>query len=299
MSCIQFYDLRQAFDSMWFEETMNDMWEGMEVKDEKFALISEMNSNVDLFVKTPVGNSEVFTLEKIEQQGTVLGPIKCSNQIDSISRECLRENIEMFKYRGAISIPPLGMIDDLGAVAQCGPQSVIMNAMINAKINMNRLEYNQTKCVKLHICKEERSKNCAESDLSSRNVKCVSLDVQDSEMRSATNEKYIGDVISNNGSNDANIARRRSQGIGALSEIFSVLKEISMGSHYIEMGLIMRESILLSKMLLSAEIWHKLFLYQIEKLEEVDKSFHRQLFNAHAKTGIEFLYSESGSIPKK
>ena len=181
---IQFYDLRQAFNSMWFEETMNDMWEGMEVKDEKFALISEMNSNVDLFVKTPVGNSEVFTLEKIEQQGTVLGPIKCSNQIDSISRECLRENIEMFKYRGAISIPPLGMIHDLCAVAQCGPQSVIMNAIINAKINMNRLEYNQTKCVKLHICKEERSINCAESDLNSRNVKCVFLDVQDSEMRS-------------------------------------------------------------------------------------------------------------------
>ena len=37
----------------------------------------------------------------------------------------------------------------------------------------------------------------------------------------------------------------------------------------------------------------------VEKLEEVDKSFHRQLFNAHTKTGIEFLYSESGSIPIK
>jgi hypothetical protein len=106
---IQFYDLSQAFDSMWFEETMNDMWESMDIKDDKFALISEMNRNVDLFVKTPVGNSEVFTLEKIEQQGTVLGPIKCSNQMDSIARECLRENIEMFKYRKAVTILPLGM----------------------------------------------------------------------------------------------------------------------------------------------------------------------------------------------
>ena len=101
-------------------------------------------------------------------------------------------------------------------------------------------------------------------------MKCGFLDVKDSEMRSATNEKYIGDLISNNGSNDAKLVRRRSQGICALSEIFSVLKEISMGSHYIEMGLIMRESILLSKMLLSAEIWHTRFLYQIKKLEEVE-----------------------------
>ena len=60
---IQFYDLRQAFDSMWFEKTMNDKWESMDVKDEKSALISEMNQLVDLFVKTPVGDSEIFTLE--------------------------------------------------------------------------------------------------------------------------------------------------------------------------------------------------------------------------------------------
>ena len=37
---IQFYDLSQAFDSMWYEETMNDMWEeSLEVKDDKFSLI--------------------------------------------------------------------------------------------------------------------------------------------------------------------------------------------------------------------------------------------------------------------
>ena len=160
---IQFYDQRQCFDGMWYEETMNDMWESMNTKDDKFALISEMNSSVDLFVKTPVGDSEVFTLERIEQQGTVMGPLKCSNQMDSISRECLQDNVDLFKYRGAVSIPPLGMIDDLGVVAQCGPQSVILNAIINAKINMKRLEFDQTKCVKLHISNEER-KPCPKSE---------------------------------------------------------------------------------------------------------------------------------------
>ena len=50
-------------------------------------------------------------------------------------------------------------------------------------------------------------------------------------------------------------------------------------------------------MLLSSESWHKVFLYQIEKLEEIDTSFFIQLFNCHSKTGIEFYYSESASIP--
>ena len=209
---LQFYDLSQCFDSMWFEETMNDLWESMDVRDDKFALISEMNKEVDLFVKTPVGESEVFTLKKIEQQGTVLGPIKCSNQMDSIPRECLRDNVEMFRYRNAVSIPPLGMIDDLAAIAKCGPESVILNSVINAKINMKRLEFNQSKCVQLHICKEDK-KQCSKSggdDLKPRNVRCVLLEVQETEMKSGGNEKYIGDIISANGSNDANIARRRS-----------------------------------------------------------------------------------------
>ena len=118
-------------------------------------------------------------------------------------------------------------------------------------------------------------------------------------MKSAESEKYIGDIISENGSNDANIARRRSVGMGATSQIFTILKEVTLGENYIEVGLIMRESILLSKMLLSAESWYKLFDYQIEKLEEVDLNFYRKLLNCHSKTGLEFLFSETGTIPIK
>ena len=116
-------------------------------------------------------------------------------------------------------------------------------------------------------------------------------------MKTAENEKYIGDIISHNGSNDANIARRRSLGMGAIAEIFGILHEISLGHHFVEIGLILRESIMLSKMLLSSESWYKLFKYQVEKLEEVDKIFLRKLVSGHSKTGVEFLYSETGSIP--
>ena len=294
---IGFYDLSQCFDSMWHEETMNDLWESMEVKDDKFSLISEMNREVDLFVKTPVGDSEIFTVERIEQQGTVLAPLKCSNQMDSIARECLADtNMEMFKYRGAVSIPPLGMIDDLASVSYCGPDSVIMNAVINAKVGMKRLEFNKSKCVKLHVSNAEK-KTCSNTGPRTRDAKCVFLEVQDSEMRDAESERYVGDVISNTGSNDANISRRKSIGIGALSTIFAILNEVSLGYQYIEIGLILRETMLLSKILLSVESWHKVFLYQTEKLEEVDRMFYKQLFNAHSKTGIEFYYSESATIP--
>ena len=53
----------------------------------------------------------------------------------------------------------------------------------------------------------------------------------------------------------------------------------------------------MSKMLLSAESWHKLLKCQIEKLEQVDRIFYRKLLNCHSKTGIEFLFSETGTSP--
>ena len=61
--------------------------------------------------------------------------------------------------------------------------------------------------------------------------------------------------------------------MAAISQIFGVLYEISLGQNFIEIGLVMREAVLLSKMLLSSESWHRVFQYQVEKLEEVDKTF--------------------------
>ena len=82
-----------------------------------------------------------------------------------------------------------------------------------------------------------------------------------------------------------------------MAQIFSILSEISLGYHYVEIGLILRESILLSKLLLSCESWYKLHKYQIEKLEEIDNSFFHRLFNSHSKTSKEIYLIESGKIP--
>ena len=180
---IQFFDLRQCFDSQWWEETMNNVWETMEPRDDKFALIAEMNKECNIFVKTPVGDTENFTLYETEQQGTVLGPLKCANQMDSIARECIRDDIGLYKYRGVLRISPLGMIDDLACVAICGFDSVQLNAIINGKINSKRLQFNSDKCVKLHVSPNEKKKCCKTNA------------VQDSTMREDTTEKNIGDMM--------------------------------------------------------------------------------------------------------
>jgi hypothetical protein len=92
-------------------------------------------------------------------------------------------------------------------------------------------------------------------------------------------------------------SRRIILGLGAISQIFGILSEITLGYQFIQIGLIMRESILSNKILLSSESWHRLFKYQIEKLEDLGSTFYRKLYNGHAETSLEYYISESGTVP--
>ena len=122
------YDLAKCFDSMWFQETMNDLWDAG-VKDDKFALISEMNTNCNIAVKTPVGITDRFQLEKIEMQGTKMSNIKCAVQIDTLGKECYTYDEGMFLYKECVKVPPLGMIDDVSSFSKCGAEAVKINAL--------------------------------------------------------------------------------------------------------------------------------------------------------------------------
>ena len=161
---------------------MNDLRDSLTIKDDKFALIAEMNKMVDVIVKTPVGDAEMFSINKIEQQGTVLALLKCANQMDSVAREFSSEAVEMFTYRKVISIPPMGMIDDLVSIAYSGFHSVLINATIDAKLSLKKLEIHRKKSIKFHISK----------DLQSKVKRSSKLKVQGFDMVESKEETYIG-----------------------------------------------------------------------------------------------------------
>ena len=131
---------------------------------------------------------------------------------------------------------------------------------------------NDLSSTQINVSPNQR-KNCCNTklgDVEQKTVSCVALEVQDSTMKQCDTENYIGDIVSCDGSSDRNIMNRRRQGFGSISTIFS---NILHGYHYVKIGLIPRESHLLSKLLLSCESWHRLFIYQIDKLEEIDLAF--------------------------
>ena len=48
-------------------------------------------------------------------------------------------------------IPPLGMVDDTIGISNCGLDSVLMTAHLNAQTNIRKLQFGEDKCHKLHI----------------------------------------------------------------------------------------------------------------------------------------------------
>ena len=59
---LSLYDIAKCFDAQWYEETMNDLWD-VGISDDKFALISEMNSKCKIAIKTPVGQTDRFEMD--------------------------------------------------------------------------------------------------------------------------------------------------------------------------------------------------------------------------------------------
>ena len=276
-------DLSKCFDIMWNKETMNDLYD-LGVKDDRFVLISKMNENCKVIVKTPVGNTDEFELNDIEMQGTVAAPLKCAGQMDALGRQCYSDENYLYKYNGDCYVPSLGFIDDTCAATNCGVQSVEMNALINTFIESKKLYFNTSKCFLIH--------------LGPKKDECCTLKVHNEKMKKVNSEKYLGDVLSNSGNNE-NIENRQKQGTKTVSNLLSILKEIGFGSYYVKIGLIYRDAILKPKLLLNSEVWHGLTLQQVSVLEEVDRTYLRTILSSHSKVAIECLHFETGTMPLK
>ena len=83
---------------------------------------------------------------EIEMQGTVLTPLKCSVQIDTLGKEMLAEESDnLYKYKGYVRIPPMALIDNILTITSCGIDSIKMNAAVQSKVNNKRLEHGKTK----------------------------------------------------------------------------------------------------------------------------------------------------------
>ena len=115
-------------------------------------------------------------------------------------------------------------------------------------------------------------------------------------MQNISHDKYLGDIVSADGRNDLNISSRVGKGLGIVTQVMNMLEKVTLGKHYFQIAMLLRESIFLNGILTNAASWYGLSSTHISQLESVDKLLLRQIMNTPMSTPVEALFLELGIV---
>ena len=121
------------------------------------------------------------------------------------------------------------MVDDALAVTECGYETDMMNAYLNTKTSIKKLQYGVSKCFKMHVGRSCNKDICNDLFVDGWRVENVTevetgkIEEKDEydglhAMEEVNSEKYLGDILSNDGKNTKNINARKNRGIGLVTE---------------------------------------------------------------------------------
>ena len=158
-----------------------------------------------------------------------------------------------------------------------------INEVINTFVERKKLRLAKDKCHRIHLGKGHQQ--------------CPELVVHEHKMDESDKEKYLGDYIHKNGKIQETINQRKIKARGIVTDILSLLDEIPLGKHRIEVGLKLREAMFINGILFNSEVWHGVTNAQITSLEAQDNSLIRGILGAHKGTPKAFLHLETGTIP--
>ena len=196
---IELFDIAKCFDALWLHECLNDLYEAG-LDNSNLNLIYEGNKECLLSVKSPSGQTKRIPIKDIVMQGSVWGPLCCTATMDKIGQKAYKTGAPLYTYKGMVTIPPLGMVVDELTISECGPKSTLTNAFMNKFTESKKLEFGIKKCNKMHIGKNT--------------LVCDEIQVHDTFGKTVHEDKYVGDILSDDGTNSAKIKERCDKGFG-------------------------------------------------------------------------------------
>ena len=271
------YDYEQAFDSLWVEKCILAL-KNLGVEKEMCQLIYSLNQKAKVVVKTPYGQTTSFTTEPIVKQGTVLGSILCSN---STGEYCGRNEGVVV---GDMLLSSLLYVDDVLDLNETEKKrrEAHNEAVIFSKENNLRLS--GTKCYCMAINNKRELPESLPIDANTSVVPSKEI-------------VYLGDVFNDLGNNDSLIKDRVRRAIKATVTITSLIKENSLGSHELNVWILLYHSLFIPTVLFNSETWSRLRPKDVDDLKCMQAKFLRKIFNLAESTPSSFLLLELGILP--
>ena len=101
-------------------------------------MIYNVNTHVRVAVQTPVWKTKMGSIRIIQRD--VLSLILRSKHVDTFGKERLEENKYIYQYKGEVDIPPLGMVDHLICVSECGHNTSMIHSYMILKTESKKLQ---------------------------------------------------------------------------------------------------------------------------------------------------------------
>ena len=192
----------------------------------------------------------------------------------------------IYKYKGHVPVGVLGMIDDLVGVSESGVKAKQLNAYINVRSAEKKLQFGPDKCHTLKIA--HKNSTCTQSEelfidhWSEKHNKeghMIELFEGKVKMVNVPEQKYLGFILSEDGSNLNNIIAKQKRSNGIMKEIQYLVK--GLGKYTMEGGMIYLNSLLRSSILYAAEAMYNVKEKELRMLERKEENLLTKLF----KTG--------------
>ena len=273
------------FDKLWLESTINTLYNNG-LKNDMLNLLYIENKKANIALKFNNRITRRTQIEKIVMQGTIFSSFMCASEMDNINTLCNNNQSLKYYYQGDpnIDIGFLNFVDDQLGISECY-SSAAKNAAICSFAETRKQQLCNVKSSSLHI---GNSKNCKKP--------CPQLKVHDESLIRKDASKYLGVLFNDKGNMKNTIEQRRNKGWGLIPMILSYIESIQSNQVRIQVGLQLRDSILVSTLLHSLESISNISESNIERLEQVDDALLREILGSHTKGPKVFPYLELGVL---
>ena len=272
------YDFETAFDSLWLEDCILSL-QKLGVEKEMLQLIYNLNKRAKVMVKTPFGDTTVFTTDPVVKQGTVLGPVLCSSSTGEYCADNVGVSI------GTLLLATLLYVDDIidlsGSTEDC---EISHNNAILFSLR-KKLRYALTKCYNM-IINEDRVEE----------LPFLPID-EENNVLTAHEMAYLGDVFNSQGDNTGLVNDRIKRGTKAMVSIAALLGETEVGVHKVSLMLLLYRALFLSAILFNSQTWSKLRKKDIDSLQRLQLRFLKRVVGVAASTANSFIFLELGVLP--
>ena len=278
-TCILFADAEKCFDKLWLEDGLLELHRlGWSEKD--VMMLFRLNHMGNITVKTPVGDTEDFTIINIVKQGTTHGPIICCAETSQVNNS---EEPVKYQYEQVEVGVPVFMDDIMAA----GNHDHVNKAVKSCRImeETKKFTYGLEK-TKYMIVKTGHVNNQE-----------ITQEVKAGKIERTTTQKYLGIIVNEKGDLEGHIKEKTKSATKILAQIRTIGSQCRVGSESVRVQLELYDKCAYSSIFYGIHACGRIKREEEKELEKLQSDMLKRILNLPLSTPYTGVLMETGIWP--